>query len=612
MADETIKLTITADDKASKPVDALQKKVNKLDGTTAKVDVKADTSAVSSKLDGLKKQITGNIPAAAAVAGSAIAKFALDGAAKFAALGESVQKFSTIAGIGNEAASRWIAVADDYGVGADTISSAVGKLGKTLGTNIDALDKYGVSVALAKDGTVDLTATTFAAIDAYNATTDPAKKAALGTAAFGKSYADLIPLMTNGSTAIKTSMDEVSKSQIFDDGGKKAKAALAYKLAMDDLGDAVTDLQMEIGQKLIPVLVEAAEGFGDMVGPLTSVMDAAGDDSLLKLKKGLELLTNPIVTVAKEADNAYESLQRAFSTPTLAPTIANNLLDLQDNVAETAGSFDVAGAVAADTAQDIEDMAQLSLEAHERLKDAVAKDVDAMKAKWQSLRGELDVDQAILNLAGDFDDLRKAGEDAFTAAKTGAVDAEEKQRAYESKIISSKQEVIDLGEQIGLSLNQTTTLVALVDAGDLDRVEEQIANLRRNNKINMEIIVKGGAGFSGKPVFDAGGVAGPYGGIAGEVGSEILNGRWLTQGPTLVPPGTKVTSRRRTGVWMRRHNIKGYDSGTVGAPIPIGMSNNSQRVTVNINAAVIGNRFDVMRAVKRANFDAARLLGNRP
>jgi hypothetical protein len=241
-------------------------------------------------------------------AGAGIAKFALDGAAKFGDLGVAVDKFSTVSGVGNEAASKWIAVADDYGISAETLSGAVGKLGKTLGNNVNALEQYGVSAVKAKDGTVDLSATTLKTIDAYNATVDPAKKAALGAAAFGKSYQELIPLIEKGSASITSSFDKVSAAQTFDDGGKKVGAAKAYKAAMDDLHDSVTDLQMTLGQKLIPTLTDLAS----VASKASSVMVWMGDHVPTQVFSTLEGYLNPVVAGFKTVTKANDDLEKSF------------------------------------------------------------------------------------------------------------------------------------------------------------------------------------------------------------------------------------------------------------------------------------------------------------
>ena len=112
-------------------------------------------------------------------------------------------------------------------------------------------------------------------------------------------------------------------------------------------------------------------------------------------------------------------------------------------------------------------------------------------------------------------------------------------------------------------------------------------------------------GVRGVFMQDAGGTTPAGGGIAGERGPEILNGRYLITGPTYVPPGTRVTSRRRTERILRSRGHRGlrrYDNGGV---VPHGP------VTVNIRTGVIGNRYETMRAVKRATADALRLQGSR-
>jgi hypothetical protein len=105
-------------------------------------------------------------------------------------------------------------------------------------------------------------------------------------------------------------------------------------------------------------------------------------------------------------------------------------------------------------------------------------------------------------------------------------------------------------------------------------------------------------------LFDQGGTVDGVGGIAGERGPEIINDRYLAVGPTYVPPGTKVTSRRRSAVILRQgRNLRRYDSGGIVG----GVSN----LTVNVSAAVVGNRHDVTRAVMRAGKDILRLYGTR-
>jgi len=108
-------------------------------------------------------------------------------------------------------------------------------------------------------------------------------------------------------------------------------------------------------------------------------------------------------------------------------------------------------------------------------------------------------------------------------------------------------------------------------------------------------------------ISDAGGIIPPDNvGLVAERRPEIVNSRYLVTSPTLVPPGTRVTSGRQTARILRTRGTRGlkpYDRG--------GMVTGSNTINLNINAGVVGNRYDVMKAVQRANLDKLRLFGER-
>ena len=113
--------------------------------------------------------------------------------------------------------------------------------------------------------------------------------------------------------------------------------------------------------------------------------------------------------------------------------------------------------------------------------------------------------------------------------------------------------------------------------------------------------------------FDAGGTVVRPGGVAGETGPEIVKlpgqPERLLVGPSWVPPGTRVTSARRTRAILARggrHPRAYANGGTVMATMPT-------PVTVNLRfqAGVIGSRFEIERAVRRATRDGIRLAGTR-
>lgn len=123
-------------------------------------------------------------------------------------------------------------------------------------------------------------------------------------------------------------------------------------------------------------------------------------------------------------------------------------------------------------------------------------------------------------------------------------------------------------------------------------------------KVPIEPVFPRGGGVF---VRDAGGTI-PSGGIGlvAESRPEIINGRWLATQPMLVPAGTRVTSGARTAHILRTRGTRGlrrYDAGGTVSAVPI---------NITINAAALGARYEIMRTVRNAAKDAARLLGTRP
>ena len=82
--------------------------------------------------------------------------------------------------------------------------------------------------------------------------------------------------------------------------------------------------------------------------------------------------------------------------------------------------------------------------------------------------------------------------------------------------------------------------------------------------------------------------------------------RYLTTGPTYVPPGTRVTSRRQTSVILNRRGGSGLRRYDSGGTVPFGP------ITVNFNGVgTIGNTADVDRQVRRSLQRIERIYGTR-
>ncbi|MDQ3756502.1 MAG: hypothetical protein M3394_01470, partial [Actinomycetota bacterium] len=196
--------------------------------------------------------------AGGAVAGAAgLAALAVKGVSSFVSLASEVRNFARASGASAEEASRWVAVADDMGIESEKLSSSLFKLGKTVGADEEALRKHGIELARNEDGTVNLTETMLNVADAFAGTTDPAKRAEIATAAFGKSGKDLIPILEQGREGLKAFFEGAEGDrQILSQ--EDLDSAREYELALDNLGDAIGGLERGLGKTLVPLLADAA------------------------------------------------------------------------------------------------------------------------------------------------------------------------------------------------------------------------------------------------------------------------------------------------------------------------------------------------------------------
>lgn len=129
----------------------------------------------------------------AAIAGLALAKFAMDGINNLVSLAGEVRAFGQATGMAAEESSRMIAIADDLGISSETLSGALFKLQRNTADGTLAIKgavagwtEVEVSTASVKDTLLDV-------IDAYANAPDQVTKAQIAFAAFGKQGQDSRP-----------------------------------------------------------------------------------------------------------------------------------------------------------------------------------------------------------------------------------------------------------------------------------------------------------------------------------------------------------------------------------------------------------------------------------
>lgn len=143
------------------------------------------------------------------------------------------------------------------GAGADNIVSAMAKLNKAAGENSVALKALGVNTkAAGTDGKAML----YSVADAFAKMEDGAKKTAIAIEIFGKSGADMIPLLNDGSEGMRK-MDEMARKLGMSISEEAADAAGAFNDNLDLLMLGSTGVAQQIAGEMLPTLSSLSGSF---------------------------------------------------------------------------------------------------------------------------------------------------------------------------------------------------------------------------------------------------------------------------------------------------------------------------------------------------------------
>lgn len=217
-------------------------------------DVGGSISSLAGKIGVPTALISG---LAAGLGALAIKKYVTD----FAAFSEGVIKSAFAMGASNDQAQRMKYVFEQAGLPIESAQVSMGKLNKNLGAagsgkNKDLeqlLKRLGVPLR-GVNGQIRNAADMLPELaDAFVKNQDPIKQAAIGNALFGKSYADMLPFLNEGSEGIKKSLDRY-KQLAEAVGDTDLQSAKAFGDQLQDLGFIGQNFQRMIARELVPVL----------------------------------------------------------------------------------------------------------------------------------------------------------------------------------------------------------------------------------------------------------------------------------------------------------------------------------------------------------------------
>lgn len=246
------------------PVLAMAKSADKL--AMKAEQVKATLGKVG-KVGGMVAKGVGAIGAASAVAGTAV--FAL--ARHSATLADDILNTASAIGISTDALQQYRYVGVQAGLTTEEMDTALTKLTVNLGKNFEEVDHALYQIGLSAEGLKAAgpeKALEYIA-QGFKNTKDPAKKAAVATAIFGKASVRMVNALDGGSESIAAFRKEAGDIGYVLASGPGSALEAAGKLddTLDKLGATATGVGNRLASKIIPQVTALAEKFQKGIQP---------------------------------------------------------------------------------------------------------------------------------------------------------------------------------------------------------------------------------------------------------------------------------------------------------------------------------------------------------
>lgn len=283
-------------------------------------------------------------------------------------------KWADATGTTVEQASRLTEVADDLGISQGALQGAVQKFNKVVADGKAPLSDWGVEIVHAKDGSVDAYESFINAATAIGKIKDPTERAQAAQKAFGKSYGEIAEMMKLSAEQLRKKLNDVSDARVIDEG--ELDKAKKFREAMDKLQDSVRDLQLIVGEGMVPILTDLATAIGAVDDVATSVVGSGGLSKLYSWSmKFLSMGILPLV-------DGVKALTGAFT----------------DNVTATIDMSNVT-ATATQSSTDNADAAKTQAEAQDKVHDALGKVFDALDKVLKAQQEQIDAQRAATDSA---------------------------------------------------------------------------------------------------------------------------------------------------------------------------------------------------------------------
>jgi len=311
MANLAVKAKIIAQDLMSRPVIKMAKTTRSRLGT-ALLKVRKQAEKLNKRL----KKLGGFAVKVAKYGAAMTAAFAGFAVKKFIDSGDEIAKFSRQVGISAERLQELRYASERAGVGSSLLDSALAKLNKrrgqlqgNQGALFSGLKKVDPGLLRQLKAAKDNEAAFNLIVKAIDATNDPAKKAAIASAAFSNSGLKMTRMAEGGTKALADLSREAHKYGLI--STKQSGDAESGADAILNLKRAFAGLSNTIGAKLVPILTPMIQQFADWIAQnrklvasklqkfISATAEALKNFDWESFKSGLTSAITMIGTIAK-------------------------------------------------------------------------------------------------------------------------------------------------------------------------------------------------------------------------------------------------------------------------------------------------------------------------
>lgn len=249
--------SVVLKDEVSKPLDDIEKKAEETEGKLSRLSEGLNNFGQGAQKVGgkLTKRVTMPILAA----GGAI----MGMTAKLAGTGDQIHKHSQKMGVSYKAYQELDYWAGQNGLSQSDMEKAVGRLNQRIGEAregndkySDAMEKMGINMRALEEGHLSTEQALEMTLQGLREMTNEQDKAALAGELFGSKLAqELMPAISDTSLSIEDAKKQAEELGfvLSDDA---VESAAAYEDAMDDLKRKLEGLVRELGERVLPVIVD--------------------------------------------------------------------------------------------------------------------------------------------------------------------------------------------------------------------------------------------------------------------------------------------------------------------------------------------------------------------